>query len=179
MVISVRGEPIWGLWALTQIMCLVIANYLFVFYVVWKGLQVCPTKVFECECHQMLDHSTPTLWAVRCLVTILFNLILPKRKFFKTKSKLQLIQETKLSVKSPSLSSPIPSFSGWYLQSKKFLLNLSMKCWNSAFNAQGSRVIIVVGIGRSNENICSNTEGALEKGKTRWNSSSHQNWWKN
>ncbi len=32
----------------------------------------------------------------------------------------------------------------WYPQSKKFLLNLSMKCWNSAFNAQGSRVIIVV-----------------------------------
>jgi len=24
------------------------------------------------------------------------------------------------------------------------LLNLGMKCWNSAFNAQGSRVIIVV-----------------------------------
>jgi hypothetical protein len=37
-----------------------------------------------------------------------------------------------------------PLFSG-YPQSKKFLLNLSMKCWNfSAFNAQGSRVIIVV-----------------------------------
>jgi hypothetical protein len=27
---------------------------------------------------------------------------------------------------------------------KKFLLNLSMKCWNSAFNAQGLRVLIVV-----------------------------------
>jgi len=26
----------------------------------------------------------------------------------------------------------------------KFLLNLSMKCWNSAFNAHGSRVIIIV-----------------------------------
>ncbi len=32
----------------------------------------------------------------------------------------------------------------WYPQSKEILLNLSMKCWNSAFNAQGSRVIIVV-----------------------------------
>jgi predicted oxidoreductase (fatty acid repression mutant protein) len=30
------------------------------------------------------------------------------------------------------------------LQSKEILLNLSMKCRNSAFNAQGSRVIIVV-----------------------------------
>jgi len=27
---------------------------------------------------------------------------------------------------------------------KETWLNLSMKCWNSAFNAQGSRVIIVV-----------------------------------
>jgi hypothetical protein len=31
-----------------------------------------------------------------------------------------------------------------FLQSKKFLLNLSIKCSNSAFNAQGWRVIIVV-----------------------------------
>jgi hypothetical protein len=32
----------------------------------------------------------------------------------------------------------------WYLQSKEILLNLSMTCWNSEFNAQGLRVIIVV-----------------------------------
>jgi hypothetical protein len=32
----------------------------------------------------------------------------------------------------------------WYPQSKEILLNLSMKCWNFAFNAQGLRVIIVV-----------------------------------
>jgi len=31
-----------------------------------------------------------------------------------------------------------------YLQSKEILLNLSMKCWNSTFNAQDLRVIIVV-----------------------------------
>jgi hypothetical protein len=31
-----------------------------------------------------------------------------------------------------------------YSQSKETLLNLSMKCWNSVFHAQGSRVIIVV-----------------------------------
>jgi len=34
--------------------------------------------------------------------------------------------------------------SQWYRQSKNIKINLSMKCWNSAFNAQGSRVIIVV-----------------------------------
>jgi hypothetical protein len=32
----------------------------------------------------------------------------------------------------------------WYPQSKGISMNLRMKCWNSAFNAQGSRVIIVV-----------------------------------
>jgi hypothetical protein len=42
---------------------------------------------------------------------------------------------------------------------RKFLLNLSMKCWNSAFNAQGWRVII----GRSSENICSRALKALRK----------------
>jgi hypothetical protein len=55
-----------------------------------------------------------------------------------------------LSEKSPSLSpriysafAPYPLFQ-WYLQSKEISLNLGMKWWNSAFNAQGSRVIIVV-----------------------------------
>jgi hypothetical protein len=57
----------------------------------------------------------------------------------------------KLSVKSPSLSHPILfaftpySLFEWYPQSKEiFIRSLSMKCWNSTFNAQGSRVIIVV-----------------------------------
>jgi len=53
-----------------------------------------------------------------------------------------------------------------------------MKCcnsvhWNSAFNAQGSRVIIVVVLSRSSENICSSSGGAQEKGKTGWNSVYH------
>jgi hypothetical protein len=38
---------------------------------------------------------------------------------------------------------PYPLFQ-WYPQSTEILWNLSMKCWNSAFNAQGSRVIIVL-----------------------------------
>jgi len=41
------------------------------------------------------------------------------------------------------LSPPYPLFQ-WYPQSKEILLNLYMKCWNSAFNARGSRLIIVV-----------------------------------
>jgi hypothetical protein len=38
---------------------------------------------------------------------------------------------------------PSPLFQ-WCMQSKEILLNLGMKCWVSAFNAQGSRLIIVV-----------------------------------
>jgi hypothetical protein len=42
-----------------------------------------------------------------------------------------------------------------------------MKCWNSAFNAQGSRVIIEVVQGRrSSENTCSSSGGAEEIGNT-------------
>ncbi len=33
----------------------------------------------------------------------------------------------------------------WYPQSREILLNLSMKCWDSAFNAQGSIVVVQVG----------------------------------
>ncbi len=37
---------------------------------------------------------------------------------------------------------PHPLFE-WYPQSNEIILNLSMKCWNSAFNAQRLRVIII------------------------------------
>ncbi len=53
---------------------------------------------------------------------------------------------------SPSVSPPISSAFApypifqWYQQSKEILLNLGMKSWNSAFNAQGSRVITAVKI---------------------------------
>jgi hypothetical protein len=47
-------------------------------------------------------------------------------------------------IRKASLSSPpIPFFNGIH-KGKTFLVNLSMKCWYSAFNAQGSRLIIVV-----------------------------------
>ncbi len=54
----------------------------------------------------------------------------------------------KLSLMSPPVS-PYPFFHCFCPLSllsvvRKFLLNLGMKWWNSAFNAQGSRVIIVV-----------------------------------
>jgi hypothetical protein len=43
-----------------------------------------------------------------------------------------------------------------------------MKCWNSAFNAQGSRVIIVVvQVGAVKIYVHSSSGDAQEKGKTR------------
>jgi hypothetical protein len=46
-----------------------------------------------------------------------------------------------VSAESPCLH-PYPLFQ-WYPQSNEILLNLSLKCWKSAFNAQGSRLSIV------------------------------------
>ncbi len=55
-----------------------------------------------------------------------------------------------LSRKSPSLHpgfgpafNPFPLLQ-WYLQSNEIWLNLSMRCWNPAFNVQDSSGIIVV-----------------------------------
>jgi hypothetical protein len=79
-------------------------------------------------------------------------------------------QTLELSINSPSLSPPIssaftphPLFQR-YPQSKEFLLNLSMKCWNSAFNAQGSKVIIVV---EHVEGVCVAVVQALRKKETQ------------
>jgi hypothetical protein len=54
-----------------------------------------------------------------------------------------------------------------------------MKCWNSAFNAQGSRlIIVVVQLGAVKIYVASSSSGgAQEKGKTGSNSVYHQNWW--
>jgi hypothetical protein len=86
------------------------------------------------------------------------------------------------------LSLPIRSFSGIH-KVRKFWLNLSQKILNSAFNAQASRVNVVVVkknlsqkfwnlafnaqasrvnivVVQARENICSSSGGAQEKGKT-------------
>jgi hypothetical protein len=55
-------------------------------------------------------------------------------------------QILELSIKSPCLHPlfhpPIPSLCGIH-KVMKFLLNLSIKCWKSAFNAQGLRLSVV------------------------------------
>jgi predicted oxidoreductase (fatty acid repression mutant protein) len=67
-------------------------------------------------------------------------------------------------------------------QTKEILINLGMKHWNSAFNAQGSRVIIVVvQVGAVKIYVAVVEAGAQEKGKTGRNSGTRfcqQNWWK-
>jgi hypothetical protein len=90
----------------------------------------------------------------------------------------QALWSLKISRKSPSSLTPYPLFQG-YLQNKEILLDLSMKCWNSAFNAQGLRIIIVV-VQVGVVKICVATVEALrQKEKRGWIISvHHQNWWK-
>jgi len=53
-----------------------------------------------------------------------------------------------------------------------------MKCWNSAFNAEGSKLIIVAVLVAAVEIYVTAVEaGAQEKGKTGWNSVYNKNWW--
>jgi len=61
-----------------------------------------------------------------------------------------ILKIKEISIKSPSFHpvfgpavTPYSLFQ-WCSQSKEILLNLSMKCWNSGFNTQGLRIIIVV-----------------------------------
>jgi hypothetical protein len=61
-----------------------------------------------------------------------------------------ILQILELPIKSPAVHpvfgpvfTPYPLFQ-WYPQSNEILLNLSMKCRNSAFNAERWRVIVVV-----------------------------------
>jgi hypothetical protein len=99
--------------------------------------------------------------------------------------KLSLTLFKRVMVKSPYRNQLFgPAFTRypvfqWYPQSKEILWNLGMKCWNSAFTAQGLRVIIAGRTGRSRENICKSSGGAQEKRKTGCNSVYNQNWWKN
>jgi hypothetical protein len=66
-----------------------------------------------------------------------------------------------------SLSPPVPKTFSGIRGSVEILLNLKMKWWNSAFNAQGSRVIIkLVQVGAS-KNVCSRSGGAQGKRKER------------
>ncbi len=60
---------------------------------------------------------------------------------------LNSIEILEVSIKvSQKFTLPFTSYPlfQWSLQSKEILSNLGMKCWKSACNAQGSRVIIVV-----------------------------------
>jgi hypothetical protein len=76
----------------------------------------------------------------------------------------------------PPMPSPFPLFQ-WYTQSKDILINLSMKCWFSAFNAQGSRlIIVVVQLGAVKINVAT-VEALRKKERQDENSVYYQNWW--
>jgi hypothetical protein len=63
-------------------------------------------------------------------------------KWYKTN--LSLILPHVLSPVFGPAFTPYPSLSMWHQQNNEILLSLSVKCWNSTFNAQGSRLIKVV-----------------------------------
>jgi hypothetical protein len=94
---------------------------------------------------------------------------------------MNCVDVVELFVKSPYLQfffrppfTPYSMFQ-WYLQSNEILLNLKMKCWNLAFNAQGSRIIVIIQVRVEKTYVVGG--GVQEKGKTWWNSVYHQNWW--
>jgi hypothetical protein len=95
--------------------------------------------------HNQTKHKSLLTWIVRVLEEKTQTKYMPKLEstglVIKFSSNNRVIWKVTLS--SPCLSPPYPLFQ-WYPQSNEILLNLSMKCWNSTFNAQGSRVIIVV-----------------------------------
>jgi len=107
----------------------------------------------------------------------------------------------KVTLSSPCLWASLTTYPlfQWYLQSKEILINLSMKWWYSAFNAQCSRlnliykskrgvclcgqklgsawkIIVVVQLGAVRIYVAA-VEALWQKRKTGWNLVCHQNWW--
>jgi len=91
-----------------------------------------------------------------------FNDLYLQHNFFDKMTYNRVIRKVTLccTALSPLLSAFHPP-----LSNKEVLLNLGMKCWNSAFNAQGFESNYSSCTGRSSENICSSSAGAQEKRK--------------
>ncbi len=90
-------------------------------------------------CESGNQHSAGSLialefWATKFSLWLIFQ-------FF---SHMRVICKVTLCFTPISLAFPPYPLYQWYPQSKEILLNVGMKLCNSAFNAQGSRVIIVV-----------------------------------
>jgi hypothetical protein len=98
------------------------------------------------SCHNILMFMKDLLWNLPCSLCTSIRKVLKSKKWIvdKRRNYLRVIHIVILS--SPCLWASFHALSPpqWYLQSKEILLNFSMKCWNLAFNAQGSRLIIVV-----------------------------------
>jgi hypothetical protein len=109
-------------------------------------------------------YSKPFKWVSRVSYGELVNL---QNWGFGQEGYIRVIRKVTL------LSPPIHPLFHWYPQSKDILLNLSMKCCNSVWNAE-TQHLMHLGFEtnyssctvRSSENICSNSGGVQEKGKT-------------
>ncbi len=85
----------------------------------------------------------------------------------------------KVTLSSPCLWASFHPLSplSWYLQSKHILRNLSMKCWYSAFNAQGSRLIVVVVQWGAVKIYVAALQALRKKDRQDQRQVYHQNWW--
>ncbi len=113
--------------------------------------------------------------ALKIIVILLYSLYYFCLRFFRIKNpSIKVVLKVTLSF------TPLSPLFQWYWQkSNEILLNLSMKRWNSAFNAQGSRVIIVaVQVGAVKIYVAAVEALTREQtgDETQFNT---KNWWKN
>jgi hypothetical protein len=110
---------------------------------------------------------TPHFAKATKIHTMILTVLIPSKNLNLLYNDNKVIEKVTLSFTSSPLFQQYPP-------SKEILSSLTMKCWNSAFNVQGSRVIIVVVQVRAAKVYVA--LAAQGKGKRGWN---HQNWWKN
>jgi len=125
------------------------------------------------------------------MVANLFTLVIDRLRFVKIRHTLEAcrglgkswcnvlgtLKSSCLHLVFGPLFTPYPLFE-WGLQSKEVLLNLGMKCWNSAANAQFELTIVVVHVGVVKIYVA--PVEALRKKERRvkigWNSVWHKKW---
>ncbi len=110
--------------------------------------------------HAFTHKMTHELWVLRIDGIV--------RNEWKNASAIRAIRVIRnVTVSSPCLWASLTTYPlfQWYPQSKDILINLSMKWWFSAFNAQGSRLNYSSCTVRSSENKCRSSGGAPAKRK--------------
>ncbi len=103
------------------------------------------------------------------LAMVLWHLVQPTL-YHSTRYHTTKPSERKAQRQEASFLPPITPLLVVFVIVRKLLLSLSMKCWISAFNAQGSRVIIVVVQVGAVKIYVAEVEALRKTRKTGWNS---------